>query len=422
MDRKSIISMSEIKRIFSASDRIKIERYNDNLNNLQENYKKRPCQYNLNKIDFNVNSRVAHIEILQSQEYRTIQKYITRNYNKYPIYSDWKIKEKKIKKKLKLTNSTLELLNNNNDNLIKMFAEEIIISLNNEELFPSWFIKIYLKKIMDYDLQNIKSEINLFTDSQNNKIDAEQARINKFKDQITEYQKTQKKQEIKKNKISLKLVKLLNAKTNILKSIMTLGIFNYLISNKRTNKISLKLSTCNKFLTELSEKIADNNNHIDKCNISIKNYKCNINKKKEDYENKKRMIVNIYNEKLSNVVPLSNIIRQDENFTMLKLFNGLSYEKIIGVYVIHNIEKDKYYVGQSKDVMKRIKQHFNGTIPKNIIFAEDYYTSTMQNRDDIFELKIIRCKSKDELDSLEKKLIYEYDSCNNGYNGTSGNI
>ena len=241
--------MSEIKRIFSASDRIKIERYNDNLNNLQENYKKRPCQYNLNKIDFNVNSRVAHIEILQSQKYRTIQKYITRNYNKYPIYSDWKIKEKKIKKTLKLTNSTLELLNNNNDNLIKMFAEEIIISLNNEELFPSWFIKIYLKKIMDYDLQNIKSEFNLFTDSQNNKIDAEQARINKFKDQITEYQKTQKKQEIKKNKISLKLVKLLNAKTNILKSIMTLGIFNYLISNKRTNKISLKLSTCNKFLT-----------------------------------------------------------------------------------------------------------------------------------------------------------------------------
>ena len=71
--------------------------------------------------------------------------------------------------------------------------------------------------------------------------------------------------------------------------------------------------------------------------------------------------------------------------------------------------------------MKRIKQHFNGTTPKNTIFAEDYYTSQMDNRDNIFELKIIRCETKDELDSLEKKLIYEYDSWNNGYNGTSGN-
>ena len=66
---------------------------------------------------------------MQTQEYRTIQKYITKNYEKYPIYSEWKIKEKILKKTLKLTNSELELLNVNEDDLIKMFAEEIIIAL-----------------------------------------------------------------------------------------------------------------------------------------------------------------------------------------------------------------------------------------------------------------------------------------------------
>ena len=101
---------------------------------------------------------------------------------------------------------------------------------------------------------------------------------------------------------------------------------------------------------------------------------------------------------------------------------GLNYEKIIGCYVIHNVENDKYYVGQSKDVIKRItKQHFDGAKVKNIIFAEDYYKSNLENKDDLFEVKIIRCETKDELDRTEMELIEEYDSFNNGYNGTNGN-
>lgn len=188
------------------------------------------------------------------------------------------------------------------------------------------------------------------------------------------------------------------------------------------NKLELKLSSCNTFICELNKNISDNNNQISKCNKNIDNYKLNIREKETASKNKKDSRLSEYNKKLSEVKPLSNMVSQDESFTMLKLFSGLEYERIIGVYVIHNKEKDKYYVGQSKDVMKRIKQHFNGTIPKNTIFAEDYYTSQMENRDDIFELKITRCETKDELDSLEKKLIYEYDSWNSGYNGTSGNI
>ena len=79
------------------------------------------------------------------------------------------------------------------------------------------------------------------------------------------------------------------------------------------------------------------------------------------------------------------------------------------------------YVGQSKDVYKRIKQHFHGTVPKNVIFAEDYYLSNIENKEKLFEIKIIPCETKDELDKLERELIIEYDALNNGYNGTSGN-
>lgn len=153
----------------------------------------------------------------------------------------------------------------------------------------------------------------------------------------------------------------------------------------------------------------------DKFNQIIIELKCeelqkNIN---NNFESKIRSIeplpINITSSEVTGFIPLKNLI-------------GMNYEKIIGCYVIHNIEKNKYYVGQSKDVIKRItKDHFTGTKVKNIIFAEDYFSSQFKNKDDLFEVKIIRCQTKDELYKLEKMLIEQYDSFNNGYNGTGGN-
>lgn len=404
------------------SNRVKREKYNNELIKSQDNEKTRPPQYSLNKVDFNITSRIARIEILQTQEYRTIQKYITQNYEKYPVYSEWKIKEKILKKTLKLTNSELELLNVNDDELIRMFAEEIVLKLDNEELFPSWFIKMYLKKDLDFDLQTMKNELDDYIGNQNNKINVQQTNIDCYNNEIVDYKIKLQKQQKRGNKLVSKLQKLSISKPNILKSIISFGIYNYLISNKRKRKLELKLSTCYNLIEEFNKNILEDSDEITKCNKNIKNCESNIGKKEKEFKNKKEVRISDYNKNLSEVKPLSNIVAQDESFTMLKLFSGLEYEKIIGVYIIHNKEKDKYYVGQSKDVMKRIKQHFNGTVPKNSVFAEDYYTSQMENKDNIFEYKIIRCETKDELDSLEKKLIYEYDSWNSGYNGTSGNI
>ena len=423
MGRKSLIPMTTIKKIVSVTNRLQRENYNKQLIKAQGgNEKERPPKFSLIKVDFNSTSRVTRLEILQTQEYRTIKKYVTQNYVKYPIYSDWKVKEKTIKKTLKLTNLELELLNVNTDDLIKLFSEEIIIKLNDEDLFPSWFIKRYLKKELDLDLQIMKKNKESFIHNQNNKIISQQTNIDNYNHEITQCTKALIKQQNKKNKIEIKLVKLLKAKKNIVKAVITLGIYNYLISCKRRSKIELKLLQTKEVIMQLNESISNINNKIELCEKNISNYRKIISDKEEEYNNKQKTRISDYNKKLLEVKPLSSMLFQDESFTMLKFFGGLEYKKIIGVYVIHNKEKDKYYVGQSKDVMKRIKQHFNGTIPKNSIFAEDYYTSKIENRDNIFELKIIECKTKDELDRLEKKLIYEYDSWNNGYNSTSGNI
>ncbi len=131
-----------------------------------------------------------------------------------------------------------------------------------------------------------------------------------------------------------------------------------------------------------------------------------------------------YLRKKDKIEPLNTTVDSyecDNSFIPLKKIIALEYEKIIGVYVIKNNEKNKYYVGQSKDVLKRIKQHFKGTTPANIIFAEDYFASKW-DKEDLFSVKIIKLNTKDELDYTEKQLIQEYDAGINGYNGQLGNL
>lgn len=420
---RNTISMTAIKQLSKMFNHTKEEKLtNDFLTTPSDREKKRPSKYTLKKVEFNIISRITRIEILQTQEYRTIQKYITQNYEKYPIYSDWKIKEKTIKKTLKLTNLELELLNTNSDSLIKMFAEEIVLAIDIEELLPSWFIKLYLKRELNYILKNIKNNLDNFLNTQKNKIANLQNEIYKLKIEINNTNKVLNKTTNKRDKKTKILQKITNAKPKLYKSILSFGIYNYFISTKRKLKIEEKLLKNEKTIKNLLESIAKNNEKIDKYKKDIHDYELKIEEENKNYSIEKDKKTQEYNKKLSEVRTLSNTMVEDESFIMLKSFGGLEYEKIIGVYIIHNKEKDKYYVGQSKDVMKRIKQHFSGTVPKNIIFAEDYYNSQLANKDNIFEIKIIKCCTKDELDKLEKSLIYEYDSWNNGYNGTSGNI
>ncbi|MCE8163513.1 MAG: GIY-YIG nuclease family protein [Candidatus Moeniiplasma glomeromycotorum] len=109
----------------------------------------------------------------------------------------------------------------------------------------------------------------------------------------------------------------------------------------------------------------------------------------------------------------------DDGWRDLKYSSNFSFSYLNdkkGVYVIRNKTKDKHYVGQSKNLGKRLNQHFlNGEV-RNVIFAKDWYSG------DLFYYKFYFCQTKDELDALEKLKIEEYNSFGkNGYNSTGGN-
>lgn len=108
---------------------------------------------------------------------------------------------------------------------------------------------------------------------------------------------------------------------------------------------------------------------------------------------------------------------KDETFYSLKNSFSMKWDDVIkGVYIIKNKTKDKYYVGQSKDVFKRVfKDHWNKGEVKNIIFAKDWYDN------DEFYWKYFKRETKDELDDLEREYIEIHNSFKNGYNGTGGN-
>lgn len=423
MPRRTFISKTAINRLIAASNRYQKEMYNRSVIESQGgNEKERPPRYSLNSIDFNSSTRVTRIEILQTQEYRTIQRYITQNYTKYPVFSEWKTKQKIIKKTLKLTNLELEHLNLNEDNLIRRFADEIVIGLNNEELYPSWFIKSYLNKELDENIKNLEEELMLFNKEKRKNIENCKKIIDDNNLELELLGKLLIKTTRKLNKKQMKLEKISLAKSSIYKTIFTLGIYSYLISSKRKEKLHSKVVMIEGNIKDINFKISCKKTNINRLETEIEKNKEDMTKKLEEHKKKTEDMTLECKNKISHIEPLLNTIENNDSFIMLKTLSGFEYEKITGCYIIHNKENDKYYVGQSKDVYKRLKQHFKGTVPNNPIFAEDYYTSKLENKSELFEVKIIKCETKDELDSMEKKLILDYDSWNSGYNRTSGNI
>ena len=163
--------------------------------------------------------------------------------------------------------------------------------------------------------------------------------------------------------------------------------------------------------------------------IKFKSYSKSLVPKKIIYDNITLKIMEFkmrstYNSNEGSVYTLNDKEKEVFKYHIRQMMNAGHYndctERIM-ISIIHNIEKDRYYVGQSKDIMRRIKQHFKGTMPNNIIFAEDYYNSQNSDKSNIFEIRIIQLETKDELDKTEAQLIEEYDANVTGYNSTRGN-
>ncbi len=423
MGKKVLISATKIKKAISASNRLIKEKNNDLLIKAQSGKEKiKKPQYALDNVDFDLESRVTRINFIQKQEYRTIERYITKNYVKYPIYSNWKIHEKKIKKVIKLTNSTLESLNKNEDYLIRTFANEILETIGNPEIFPSWYLKEYLQTEHIKQIKSLTDKLLTYENEQLNTIKKLQQQIKLSEDKLFSSKIIMNFKKKKSKKRKKKLEKLKNKQNNFFKTFFTLGLYKCYISKRNVARIEKNIKKLNNYIEELNKNIIENEILVKQDKESIQNIEQDLDDKKRNFEVLKQLEEEKYAFKISKVQPLENSLKSNSDFIMLKQFNGYAYKKIIGCYIIHNRENDKYYVGQSKDIYKRIKQHFKGTKPNNINFAEDYYNSLFLNKDELFEIKIIECQTKDELDNMEKNLIQKYDSLNSGYNKTSGNI
>ena len=92
-----------------------------------------------------------------------------------------------------------------------------------------------------------------------------------------------------------------------------------------------------------------------------------------------------------------------------------SMHDFVGVYILHNTYNDKYYVGQSVHVLKRLCQHFNGK------GCEDVYKDYCMGMP--FEIQCISLTGSgyDNLNKLERDYIRYYNAYYGGYNKTRGN-
>ncbi len=90
-----------------------------------------------------------------------------------------------------------------------------------------------------------------------------------------------------------------------------------------------------------------------------------------------------------------------------------------GVYIVRNIDKNKCYVGQSINVIKRLRTHFNGRSAKG---GADDLNNALINGDRL-EIVFLELKGSSfrNLDDMESFFIHHFNSYYRGYNRTRGN-
>lgn len=86
-----------------------------------------------------------------------------------------------------------------------------------------------------------------------------------------------------------------------------------------------------------------------------------------------------------------------------------------GIYILHNVSKDQYYVGQGIRVIDRVSQHFMGHGNADV-YADWKYG-------DQFAIKTVPLAQSgyQSLNDLERDAIAAYGAYDHGYNRTHGN-
>lgn len=122
--------------------------------------------------------------------------------------------------------------------------------------------------------------------------------------------------------------------------------------------------------------------------------------------------------RISSLADRSAPMRAEEFLEMrgrLRAARMLSESEFTGVYILHNVSKGRYYVGQSVRVLTRINQHLtghgNGDVYADFKYGDSFTVSTIPMQGSGYQ----------SLNDLERDAITAYDAKNHGYNMTRGN-
>lgn len=370
---------SQLNRTYKIN--VKKRTISDSHNNNFDPYSK----YQIEDFYYDINNNHLSFQIIRYTYKPKIERYITINYEKHPVYSPYKSITTKCMKKFSKTIN------------LKIFCE---MQLLKEKFVDDIKYDVEIRKticeLLNYEPKWLKILNNI--NDLNNQIEQLKQNFKNF--HPVQYSYRPKLQDIPSNLI-LRLFFLP----------FTLGLsFIGFISKKRAlinKEKNLKIDEWNqnhkkdidKFNKKESDKIFNHNNCVTtKINFllnKIKNLENNMNNFKPSIDS-------------------NGWIDIRESF----LFDNNDLKNVKGIYIIWNKSNNKYYVGQTKNLYNRIfMQHFDRIkqCPKNYLFFADW------NLGNKFYYRVEKVNTKDELDRLEKKYIEEYDSFRNGYNSTSGN-
>ncbi|MBR3245048.1 MAG: GIY-YIG nuclease family protein [Parasporobacterium sp.] len=113
---------------------------------------------------------------------------------------------------------------------------------------------------------------------------------------------------------------------------------------------------------------------------------------------------------------MKKIVENAEECTVDEFFTiKSSANDFVGVYVLYNKTKDMFYVGQSKNVYKRVSNHLNGK-GNGDVYADFKYGNH-------FTIRVIPLAGSGytSLNQLERHYIDYYKAFSKGYNKNRGN-
>lgn len=305
-----------------------------------------------------------------------ITRYVTQNYVRTPIYEEYREQSKIVMK----FNKTININKFLNEDILKLDIEHDLILdvIDIIGFIPHWrYQEIEIDKI-NLKISSLSGGIRFF--------------INEKKNYILEKVNHEEKAS--------------NFWLRLFFAPFTLGIsFIGFLSKPRA-----KYNAC---INAKNKKI--NSKHI----IEIDEININIHKEIRQHNLKIKDKISKLLDQIE-IVELEQYesIPEEDGWVMIKEASAYGFDDLKGlkgIYIIKNLTKNIYYVGQSKDIGRRLTQHFKNGKVNNIKFAEDWYAG------DVFGFKHNVLQTKDELDSEEKRLIELYDSFTNGYNATGGN-